>query len=234
MEGGVLRLLLRSLEFCFYHCLLSAVDRVSKLPRNTTMLEAARLYRENIALKAQLDVLEARLKREEAGVKPKRSLRERAAQVFAYLLTRENEPFQRYFLSAPISTIRRWSCRFRKRKYEPLSTGGRPGVAPEIKELILTLKRENGPWGQKRIHEELRRMGVRVCARTIRKVLEEGGFPPGPRRKMNFDRFFCSAKDVIWALDYFAVKTAKNKWVQVLMIIDIYTRERIDIRVYDG
>ncbi|MEZ4224719.1 MAG: integrase core domain-containing protein [Polyangiaceae bacterium] len=51
---------------------------------------------------------------------------------------------------------------------------------------------------------------------------------------MNFDRFFCSAKDVIWALDYFAVKTGKNKWVQVLMIIDIHTRERIDIRVYDG
>ena len=142
----MLSLLLRSLEFGFYHSLLSIVDRVSKLPRNTTMPEAARLYRENIALKAQLDVLEARLKREEVAVKPKpkRSLRERAAQVFAYLLTRENEPFQRYFLSAPISTIRRWSCRFRKRKYEPLSTGGRPGVATESKELILTLKRENG------------------------------------------------------------------------------------------
>lgn len=35
------------------------------------MPEAARLYRENIALKAQLDVLEARLKREEAEVKPR-------------------------------------------------------------------------------------------------------------------------------------------------------------------
>ena len=47
MEGGVLRLLLRSLEFGFYHSLLSVVDRVSKLPRNTTMPAAARLYREN-------------------------------------------------------------------------------------------------------------------------------------------------------------------------------------------
>jgi hypothetical protein len=52
----MLSLLLRSLEFGFYHCLLSAVDRVSRLPRNTTMPEAARLYRENIALKAQLEV----------------------------------------------------------------------------------------------------------------------------------------------------------------------------------
>jgi hypothetical protein len=89
----MLSLLARSLEFGFYHCLLSVVDRVSRLPRNTTMPEAARLYRENIALKAQLDVLELRLKREEAAEKPKpvgspkRSLKERASQVFAYLLT---------------------------------------------------------------------------------------------------------------------------------------------------
>ena len=46
------------------------------------MPEAARLYRENIALKTQLDVVEARLKREEADVKPRprRPLRERGAQ----------------------------------------------------------------------------------------------------------------------------------------------------------
>ena len=54
-------LTLRAVEFGFYHVLLSTVDRVSRLPRNTTMPEAARLYRENIALKAQLDALEAEL-----------------------------------------------------------------------------------------------------------------------------------------------------------------------------
>jgi hypothetical protein len=48
-------LTLRAVEFGFYHLLLTTVDRVSHLPRNTTMPEAARLYRENIALKAQLD-----------------------------------------------------------------------------------------------------------------------------------------------------------------------------------
>jgi hypothetical protein len=34
------------------------VDRASRLPRDTTVPEAMRLYRENIALKAQLDALE--------------------------------------------------------------------------------------------------------------------------------------------------------------------------------
>jgi hypothetical protein len=33
-------------------------DRASRLPRDTTVPEAMRLYRENIALKAQLDALE--------------------------------------------------------------------------------------------------------------------------------------------------------------------------------
>jgi len=65
----MLSLLRRSVEFGFYHCLLSVVDRVSKLRRNTTIPEAAWLHRESIALKAQLDVLKARLKREEAEVK---------------------------------------------------------------------------------------------------------------------------------------------------------------------
>lgn len=45
-------LTLRAVEFGYYHVLLSTVDRVSRLPRNTTVPEAMRLYRENIALKA--------------------------------------------------------------------------------------------------------------------------------------------------------------------------------------
>jgi hypothetical protein len=106
----VLSLLLRSLEFGFYHCLLSAVDRVSRLPRHTTIPEAARLYRENIALKAQIDELEAYVKKQVRS--PKRPLRVRAAQVFGYLLTRGNEPFQRSYCaktrSNPNHATSRW------------------------------------------------------------------------------------------------------------------------------
>ena len=61
----MLALLVRTAEFLFYHLLLSIVDRVSRLPRNTMMPEAMRLYRENIALKAQLDALGAHLSRME-------------------------------------------------------------------------------------------------------------------------------------------------------------------------
>jgi len=57
----VFALVIRTAEFLFYHLLLSAVDRVSRLPRDTTIPEAMRLHRENIALKAQLDLLCRRL-----------------------------------------------------------------------------------------------------------------------------------------------------------------------------
>jgi len=53
----VLSVALRTIEFMFYHLLLSAVDRVARLPRTTMLPEAARLYRQDLALKAQLDAL---------------------------------------------------------------------------------------------------------------------------------------------------------------------------------
>jgi len=152
----------RAVEFGFYHVLLSTLDRVSRLPRNTTMPEAARLYRENIALKAQLDALEAELaQRTEPAPTP---MSTRAAQVFAYLLTRGDEPFQRYFLSASLRTIKRWATRFRSLR-RSVNTGGRPPLDEKVVELILTLKRENRAWGHRRIREELRRMGMLRGAR---------------------------------------------------------------------
>src|SRR5512133_2861856 len=100
------------------------VDHISRLPRDTTMPEAERLCRENIALKAQLEAYECHLQRVAPTKGKRRSLRMRAAQVFAYLLTRDNEPFRRYFLSAPIATIQRWLAKFRNRKSESTSAGG--------------------------------------------------------------------------------------------------------------
>ena len=46
--------LLRAAEYLF-SLLLVGEDRVSRLPRDTTIPDAKRLYRENIALGAQLD-----------------------------------------------------------------------------------------------------------------------------------------------------------------------------------
>jgi transposase InsO family protein len=43
-----------------------------------------------------------------------------------------------------------------------------------------------------------------------------------------------SVKDALWALDFFAVKTATGAWLQVLIVIDVHTREVLGLRAYDG
>lgn len=221
----------RAVEFTYYHALISVVDRVSRLPRSTMMPEVARLYRENIALKAQLDALESELQR--VGAPAPVPMATRAAQAFAYLLTRGDESFHRYFLSASLGTIKRWANRFRGRKHRT-DRGGRPPLEQKVVDLIVTLKRENGSWGQRRIREELRRMGIRVSEPTIARILKEHGFSPRPGRKVDFERVKGAAKDALWALDFFAVKTAKDVWLQALLVIDVHTRELIDLRVHDG
>lgn len=224
-------LTLRAVEFGYYHVLLSAVDRVSRLPRGAMMPEAARLYRENIALKAQLDALE--FERARCFAPASAPMATRASHVFAYFLTRGDDTFQRYFLSASRLTIQRWATRFRS-LFRRRNVGGRPPLEEKVVELIVTLKRENQAWGQRRIQEELRRTGIRVSQPTIARILKENGLGPHPGRKVDFERVKATAKDAAWALDFFAVKTAKGVWLQALLIIDVYTRELIDLRVYDG
>ena len=229
---AVFALLARTAEFLFYHLLLAIADRVSRLPRNTMMPEAMRLYRENIALKAQLDALGGHLLRLEKPAAPL-PIQTQAAQVFAYFLTRGNEPFQRYFLSASVRTIRRWATRFRFRR-RCVEVGGRPPIDDGVVDLIVTLKRENLGWGQRRIGEELRRMGICVSAPTVARILREHGFSPRPGRRIDFARVKAAAKDALWALDFFAVQTGRGVWLQALLIIDVHTRELLELRAYDG
>ena len=57
------KLILRTLEFAFYHLLICFVDRLSRLPRTSVPPDAMRLYRENLALKVQVDALAAEITR---------------------------------------------------------------------------------------------------------------------------------------------------------------------------
>jgi putative transposase len=54
--------------------------------------------------------------------------------------------------------LRRWSYPHRR---------GRPGVAAELRALVLRLARENPSWGYRRIHGELCRLGYKLGASTV-------------------------------------------------------------------
>ena len=231
----MISLIFRIFQFFIYHLLISVIDRISRLPRGSNPPEVMRILRENIALKAQVRALVLELKADR-GSRPRVSMRTRAAQVFAYLLTRGDKSFQNYYLSASRTTLAKWATRFRRGpwRWRKGKRVGQPPLAQEIKDLIIELKRSNPLWGGARIRDELRRMGIKVSEPTIQKVLREAGFSPRGGHPFNLERFRSKAKDAVWALDYFFVRTAKGAWLNVLIVVDLYTREIIELRAYDG
>jgi hypothetical protein len=114
-------------------CLFPSGKTIPQVARDLDLTESVRPQGPLEALERHLVRFETRRKRV--------SLTVRAAQVFAYLLTRGDEPFQRYFLSAPRTTIMRWTTRFQSLRRRTLS-GGRPLLDDTIVDLIVTLKRQ--------------------------------------------------------------------------------------------
>jgi putative transposase len=94
-------------------------------------------------------------------------------------------PRQRWasFLVTP-QTLLRWHRTLVRctRTYGKERTPGRPPIDPQIAALIVRMARENARWGCMRICGELRKLGIRVGATTIRTLLRRHGLGPAPRR----------------------------------------------------
>ena len=177
----------------------------------------SQLQLENAVLRHQVKVLRRSVRRPE--------LRDRDRVVLAAVSRALSRDRWASFMVTP-QTLLRWHRDLVRRKWTyPRRDPGRPPLDPETVDLIIRLGKENPRWGCVRIQGELRKLGIRVGASTVRRVLRRAGLGPAPRRTgPTWSDFLRAQARGVLACDFFTVETVFLKTLYVLFFIELSTR----------
>src|SRR5215207_5801213 len=156
--------------------------------------------------------------------KPRLDWADRA--LFAALIRRLPAALREHRLVTP-ATVLRWHRRLVTKKWTYPNRSGRPPLDPAIAALIERMARDNQTWGYQRIQGELLRLGHRVGASTIRRILKLRRIPPASLRATDTSRrrFLQAQATSMLAVDFFHVDCAITlKRIYVLFALEVRTR----------
>ena len=155
-------------------------------------------------------------------------------KLFYAIIYKLSSKAKSFFTLIQPETVLRWTKAFIKNfwvfpcdKRQP----GRPGTALSIKQLVLKMKNENINWGNQRISDELRKLGIDLDKNTVRKIIREY------RRKgmvacgITWKKFIQSHLNSLFAMDFFTVNTILRVRLYVLFIIHLGTRRIVQFRI---
>ena len=146
--------------------------------------------------------------------------------IFAALVQRLPRALRCQRLVTP-NTILRWHRRLVRRKWTYPSQTGRPPIDDELAALVVRMATDNPNWGYQRIQGELLKLGHRIGASTIRRILKRYRVPPAPSRHSDtsWRQFLRTQATSMLAVDFFHVDCAVTlRRLCVLFVLEVGDR----------